>query len=359
MQDYNLIYIATHADEIFRGIRWEHGVQCECGSHDIVKHKDGRYKCKHCGKVFSDTSGTLFHGSKLPISYWMVALYLMISGKGISGYEMARKLQVSYRTAYYMMMRLRYAFSQDDVVLDSALVAHDEVYIGGDYRNFCLAKRQRLIERFNLPRNPKTVKEKIALGNAVNQRTKKACFGMTDGQRCVLIQVPTPIEQKDIVSVYTKHVTPNGLAVSDSSGLYANWKRLTGRELHLCNHSKGQYIADNGTSSNMIECVFSWLERTNICIHVHYSRKYTQLYLDEFAFRYNTRTMTVKDRLTCALKKCSQRYDTSLLQRLNEREALLYRESGWFNPRDFFRVYGAIINEYRDGYLVWRKEDWV
>ena len=44
-----------------------------------------------------------------------------------------------------------------------------------------------------------------------------------------------------------------------------------------------------GTSSNMIENIFSWLERTNIFVQVHYSRAYTQLYLNEFAFRFNTR----------------------------------------------------------------------
>lgn len=359
MKDWNLIYIAEHATEIFRNIRWPQGITCpDCSHNAIIRLGDGRYKCKHCGKIFSDKSGTLFHGSKLPVSFWMVALYLMISGKGISSYELARKLQITQKAAYYMLMRLRTALSQDDIFIDSPIVAHDEVYIGGDYRNFCLAKRQYLIEKFNLPRKPKTVKEKIALGNAINKRTKKGCFGITDGSQVVLMQVPTPIKPEDLIPIYTKHVSPTGLAVSDCSLLYNNWQELTGRELHTNNHSKGQYIADNGTSSNMIENVFSWLERTNIFVQVHYSRAYTQLYLNEFAFRYNTRKMSVMERMMLAINKCNQRYDRDTLAHLNAEEDKLYRAKEFFNPVEFFDKYGSAIYEFSEGGLIFRKEDY-
>ena len=360
MKDWSLLYVAENADEIFRSIRWENGLECpSCSSHNIVKLQGGRYKCRDCGEVFSDKSGTLFHGSKLPLSYWMVALYLDLCIKGLSGYELARQLQVTYKTAYYMLMRLRQAFDQDDIFFTSPLVAHDEVFIGGDYRNFCLRKKQQFLEKFNLPRNPKTVAEKIAIGNAVNQRTKKGCFGITDGKRVVLRQVPTPIDTEDIVRIYNKHVSPHGLAVSDCSALYYNWQQRTGRELHTNNHSKGQYLADNGTSSNMIENVFSWLERSNMFVHVHYSRAYTQLYLDEFAFKFNTRHMTPQERLVTALRRCQRRYDRGLLERLNKMEKELYREDRWFNPRAFFRDNPTLAREIRDGGVVYRREDWI
>lgn len=359
--DMNIIYIATHAEEIFRNLRWPDGVTCPCcrsGASSIAHTHDGRYKCKHCGKVFSDKSDTLFHGSKLPISYWLVAIYLMVTGKGISSYELARKLQITQKAAYYMLMRLRTALDQDDIFIDSPLVAHDEVYIGGDYRNFCLSKRQALIEKFNLPRKTPTVKEKCALGNAINARIKKGCFGITDGSICVLKQVPTPIHQEDIVKVYKKHVSSHGLAVADKSQLYKDWKKLTGRELHTNNHSKRQFTSDNGTSSNMIENVFSWLERTNIFVQVHYSRAYTQLYLNEFAFRYNTRKMSVNERLTAFIRKCSRPYDRGLLRHLNEQENKLYREKEFFNPEELFSKYWY-MREYREGGLVYRREDYV
>jgi transposase-like protein len=356
--DWNLFYIAQHGDEIFRNLRWPDGITCSCGSHRITRLPDGRYKCKDCGKIFSDKTDTLFHGSKLPISFWMLALYLDLTGKGISSYELARKLQITQKAAYYMLMRLRTALKQDDITFTGPIVAHDEVYIGGDYRNFCLRKRQQLIARFHLPYAPKTVREKIALGNAINVRTKKAAFGITDGDKVVLMQVPTPIKQDDLIEVYRKHVAPGGLAVSDNSLLYKDWDKLTGRELHTNNHSKGQYLADNGTSSNMIENVFSWLERTNTFVQVHYSRKYTQLYLNEFAFRYNTRKMTVQERMTIAMQKCLQRYDRTTLSRLNNMEDTLYREKDFFNPYEFFKTYYGIITEYSEGGLVYRAEDY-
>lgn len=356
--DWNLIYIAQNATQIFRNLRWPNGVECSCGSHSITRTKDGRYRCTDCGRVFSDKSDTLFHGSKIPISFWMMTIYLDITGKGISSYELARKLQITQKTAYYMLMRLRTALTQDDIFIDSPVVAHDEVYIGGDYRNFCLRKRQQLIERFHLPKAPKTVKEKIALGNAINKRTKKGCFGITDGQKVVLMQVPTPIRQEDILDIYTKHVSPEGLAVSDCSRLYDNWKLFTGRELHTNNHSNRQYLADNGTSSNMIENIFSWLERTNIFVQVHYSRAYTQLYLNEFAFRFNTRNLPVKERMQLFIKKCLQKPNRDALAQLNREEYKLYRAKDFFDPVEFFKNYGTIAEEYREGGLIFRREDY-
>lgn len=363
MKDWNIVYIATHAQEIFHNLRWPDGVtcpHCRSGASSIVHTRDGRYKCKHCGKVFSDKSDTLFHGSKLPISYWLIAIYLMISGKGISSYELGRKLQITQKAAYYMLMRLRTALDQDDIFISSKVVAHDEVYIGGDYRNFCLRKRQMLIKKFHLPINTPSVREKMALGNAINARTKKGCFGITDGTVCVLKQVPTPIKQEDLINIYRKHVSAEGLAVSDKATvLYKDWKLFTGRELHTNNHSKGQYLADNGTSSNMIENVFSWLERTNIFVQVHYSRAYTQLYLNEFAYRYNTRRLTVQERLELFIKKCNRRYDRDTLRHFNEIEKDLYRAKDFFDPYEFFKNYGSYIREYSEGGLIYRKKDYM
>lgn len=360
MTDWNLIYIAQNATKIFRSIRWPNGPICpSCRSGAIRCMHDGRYKCLDCGKVFSEKSDTLFHGSHLPISFWMMAIYLDITAKGISSYELSRKLQITQKAAYYMLIRLRTALSQDDIYLDSELVAHDEVFIGGDFRNFCLSKRQALIEKFNLPRRPRCVSEKIALGNAINARTKRGCFGITDGKLCILKQVATPIRQSDIIDIYTKHVSPNGLAVADCSYLYKDWEKLTGRELHTNNHSKRQFIADNGTSSNMIENVFSWLERTNSCTYVHYSRKYTQLYLNEFAFRYNTRKMSIQDKMTKFIEKCLRRYDRDILVKLNSMENELYRTKDFFNPDEFFKKHRGLIKQYSEGGLVYRLEDYI
>ena len=358
--DWNIVHIVQNAEQIFMDLRWPDGPVCpDCHSHQFTRLKDGRYKCKECGKVYSIKSDSLFHGSKLPISYWMITLYLMLSGKGLSSYEMARKLQVTQKTAYYMMMRIRLVFDQDDTYIESDLVAHDEVYVGGDYVHFSLAKRQRLIERFKLPKIHKTVKEKIAVGHAINARTKKAVFGITDGSTCVLRHIATPVSKWDIISIYNRHVSAGGLAVSDKcTTLYGHWNSLTGRELHTCNHSKKQYVADNGTSSNMIESVFSWLERTNIFVQVHYSVAYCQLYLDEFAYRYNTREMSVKDRIIKALHKCKRTDLRKRLIALKEKTKYFINDKLWFDPVEFFKLYPH-RKTYEESGLVYRREEFV
>lgn len=93
MRDLNLIHIATHAGEIFREIRWPEGPTCPvCGGHHYYTCANGRYKCKDCGKIYTFMTDSLFHGSHIPISYWLMSLYLVLDGKGISSYELTRKL---------------------------------------------------------------------------------------------------------------------------------------------------------------------------------------------------------------------------------------------------------------------------
>lgn len=359
MRDLNLIHIATHADEIFREIRWPEGPTCPvCGGHHYYTCANGRYKCKDCGKIYTIKTDSLFHGSHIPISYWLIALYLMLDGKGISSYELARKLQVTQKTAYYMLMRLRVSMSQDDTILDGE-VAMDEIYVGGTWKNFCLSKRQALLEKFKLPKHAKTPTEKMAVANAVNARYKTPVYGMNDGQKIVLQAMPNPIRPDDVIDCFNKHTKSEGLAVSDCSRLYDNWKLHTGYDLHCNNHSKGQYVADNGSSSNRIEGEFGWLHRTNVFVQVHQRRCYVQLYLNEFAFRFNHRGMTITDKLTAAIKGCTHKVNRDTLRRLNDEEYKLLRYEDWFDPVKFFNECGALVTEVKRDGMVYRREEFV
>src|SRR5579871_855605 len=107
--------------------------------------RDGLYKCAGCRAPFTVTMGTIFEDSKIPLHKWLFAIYLMCSSKkGISAHQLWRNLwgtdaegkQLgSYKTAWFMCHRIRWALGQEPVA--SALKGVfeiDEVWIGGRQR---------------------------------------------------------------------------------------------------------------------------------------------------------------------------------------------------------------------------------
>ena len=111
--------------------RWSDGVvRCPyCGSVHIA-HRNGakqEYRCEHCNKSFSVLAGTIFENTKLPISKWMIGMYLISSHKnGISSVQLAKDIEVTQTTAWYMLHRVRTLMKQDEERMLSGNVECDE-----------------------------------------------------------------------------------------------------------------------------------------------------------------------------------------------------------------------------------------
>src|SRR5262245_49495900 len=111
----------TKAREYLESIRWPEGPVCpHCGvigGHYQLQgkaHRPGLWKCKDCRSQFSVTVGTVFERSKIPLSKWLMAAYLMCSSKkGISSHQLHRTLGVTYKTAWFLSMRIREAMKDD------------------------------------------------------------------------------------------------------------------------------------------------------------------------------------------------------------------------------------------------------
>jgi len=71
------------------------------------------FECMECGYQFSVTTGTLFHGTHLPLQKWFFAIALMLNAKcGISTRRMKTELNVSQKTAWLLTRRIREALSE-------------------------------------------------------------------------------------------------------------------------------------------------------------------------------------------------------------------------------------------------------
>src|SRR5690606_33558998 len=91
-------------------------------------------KCGHCRKQFTVRVGTVFESSHIPLHKWLQALHLVCSSKkGISAHQLHRILEVTYKTAWFLMHRIREAMRVGEFAPmggAGSIVEVDETYFG-------------------------------------------------------------------------------------------------------------------------------------------------------------------------------------------------------------------------------------
>ena len=106
------------ARKALENVRWPQGPVCpHCAdtNHSLIggtkkSHRPGLYYCHECGGQFSVTVGTVLERSKIPLTKWWLAAELFSSREGgCSARDIQRRLRVSYKTAWFMIFRLREA----------------------------------------------------------------------------------------------------------------------------------------------------------------------------------------------------------------------------------------------------------
>jgi transposase-like protein len=115
--------------------RWPSGYSCPRCNHREAYELRSRalLKCKVCGYQTSATAGTVLHGSKIPLSIWFWAAYLVTTHTpGFSALQLQRQLGLSrYETAWAMLQKLRRAMVRPERGRISGKVEVDETYVGG------------------------------------------------------------------------------------------------------------------------------------------------------------------------------------------------------------------------------------
>lgn len=94
---------------------------------------NGLYQCNDCHHQTSVTAGTILHRTHVPLTKWFLAFYFVTHDKrGISAVQLSKTLDVTYKTAWYMIKRIRCAMKQRDInCMLLGTIEFDDTYIGG------------------------------------------------------------------------------------------------------------------------------------------------------------------------------------------------------------------------------------
>ena len=123
------------ATEWFESVIWGSERCCgKCGGLRTRKasHKKMPYWCTDCRSYFSVRTGTALANSKIPLRKWAIAVYLCLTSlKSVSSMKLSRDLGITQKSAWFMLHRIRQAWSTDDSGPYRGPVEVDEAYLGG------------------------------------------------------------------------------------------------------------------------------------------------------------------------------------------------------------------------------------
>lgn len=254
-----------------------------CNTTDVLARKaprEGYYVCRHCHKEFTVRTGTPMERSHIPLNLWIYAMYLVvISRKSLTCRYLATLLGIDLKSAHFMLKRLREGLSTLGFVL-SGIVQSDEAYIGGRERN--------------RHKNSKKNNGKRGVAN------KQAVIGLREQDGNVIMKVLDDTTQDTIMDAIRTHVKPGSVIYTDEASQYDDAiLKLNGYAHKSVDHSSQNFVNyeevydNNGRlfhkiiTTNDTESIWAVLKRGIIGVHHHISRRWLQLYLNEYAFRLN------------------------------------------------------------------------
>ena len=263
-------------------IRWGDAPVCiRCGHGKAYRLAGGKLlKCAACKERFTVKQGTIFEESRLPLNKWMYVMYLFANHrKGISSHQVGRDIDVSQKTAWFMLGRLRYAFAHRNFSKPlSGTVEVDETYVGG--------------KESNKHKNKKLNKGRGTVG-------KTAVVGLVEREGNVRVHVTAKTDGATLLPIIRDNVATGATVCTDEMAAY---NELGSTHRHeTVNHGQGEYYRD-GVHTNTIDGFWAQLKRGLYSTYHHASPKHLHRYADEFAYRHDTRKVSDPDRFVNALQ---------------------------------------------------------
>jgi transposase-like protein len=274
------------ARELLEASRWPDGPVCPfCGQLDTVKPVNGNsmgagwYYCAECQDKFTVRVGTLYERSHIPLHKWLFATHLVTSSKkGMSSLQISRMLGITYKSAWFMVHRIREGMTlakRGPIGGQNRVVESDETVIGGKAKNRAYAKKE-----------PK----KQTVLTLVDRDGDSHSFHIAN------------VQAKTLREAIVKTVDRKSHLVTDELTSYPPiGKEFAGHT--TVNHSANEYVRLGGFAHvNTAECRFSLMKRAVFGTHHSISEAHLHRYLSEWDFKFNTRKLNDRERAALALK---------------------------------------------------------
>jgi len=248
--------------------RWPDGFRCpECG-HDKgweLATKAFTRECARCGKQTSVTAGTIMHGSKLPLTAWFWAAWLMAThSNGISALQLRNQLGLgSYKSAWLLCAKLRRAMVAPGRSPLAALAEVDETEIPW-----------------------RTKDDPVAGGGGRSHQGKMLVAGAVEVAngapgRLRLAEI-TDFSAPSLHRFVAANVAPGTTIRTDGWSGYPGAPDVA-HDPHVVGPMAAHVVLP------WIHRVFSNLKTWALGVYHGLRKKHLQAYLDEFVFRFNRR----------------------------------------------------------------------
>jgi len=240
-----------------------------------------KYKCKNTGKYFNVRTNTIFDNTKIPLQKWFLALYVFSSHKkGISSHQLARDIDVTQKSAWFLLHRLRYAFDHPNFKNSLGNVVEiDETFVGGKAKNKHESK-----------------KKKNEQGNTIHD--KAPVLGMKERDGNIICKVVPNREKETLLPIIYQNVEAETVVMTDE---YTGYNDLSEDYTRLkVNHGAKEYVNEMA-HINGIENFWSHMKRGIDGIYHWVSTDHLQSYVDEFTLRFNSRKFGTQQRFDMVL----------------------------------------------------------
>ena len=261
----------AQCERVLEAVRWPNGFCCpRCGQAAHYVLRDGVrkvFQCNACRHQASLIAGTVFQGTKLPLTTWFLAIYLISQAKtGLSALALKRQLGVSYPTAWLIHHKLMQVMAdREDRYLLEGKVQVDDAYLGGERAG-----------------------GKVGRGSE-NKVAFVAAVSLNEADRPLRVRLtPVPGFTLKAVAAWAKdHLAPGSAVFSDGLACFGAVTEAG------CSH---QPTVIAGRKPKEVP-EFKWINtvlgnlKTTLsgCYHAFDFRKYATRYLAAFCYRFNRR----------------------------------------------------------------------
>jgi len=277
------------AVELFERQRWGDNPACvHCGSINVYRMTDAHtgnrnkrflWRCHDCKKQYTVRIGTVYEETRLDLRHWCYAFWrASTSKKGVAALEIKRHCQISYKSALFLMNRIRFAMAPEPETAPklSGIVECDETYVGGKPRY-----------KGNNPRGRGTSKTPVFAAVERNGQIRRRVVANVCGDTL-------KAAMRETVDTESRIITDE---FNSYNGVESEYK---GGHDVIC-HSTREYVRGD-VHTNTVESSFALIKRGIMGIYHNVSREYLHRYLWQFDFVWNCRRMNDGERVETAIK---------------------------------------------------------